>query len=106
MRGDMELHSRHFVYFAAAVFGGISVKYFVNKVILNETDFFANNVSTLFFYIVLLVVNGAGIIIDAYVRKLGSETEHRNFLKKEIIVMIGFLFVTINMLAAAAARRI
>ena len=106
MRGDMELHPRHFIYFAAAVFGGISVKYFINRVILDETEFFADNVSTLFFYIVLLVVNGSGIFIDVHVRNLGSETEHRKFLKKEIIVMIGFLFVMINLLAAAAARRI
>ncbi|MBR5370947.1 MAG: hypothetical protein IK130_01895 [Oscillospiraceae bacterium] len=102
----MEIHPRHVIYFAMAAFGAGAVKSYINRVLLDEPDFFVNNVSTLIMYLCFLAVFGAGLFNDAYIRTLSAETDRREYLKREITVMSGYLFVMINVMAAAAARHI
>ena len=92
MRGDIELHPRHFVYTFSGIFSGSTVQYFINKVLFSDDTFFSktNNISEVLFYVFMIFGIIAGVYIDYYVVEYMYQIDHKKFLLFEIITIVVF----------------
>ena len=106
MRGDLELHPRHVVYTLSGAFAGISVKYFINKVIYGTDAFLTDpeNLSVLFLFGLFLTGIFCGIFIDACVRNPAHESSGRRFPAFEIIAVTLFDLTALLLLVLALRR--
>ena len=90
MRGDLELHPRHFIYSFSGFFSGLTARYFINKVLSadNITGSETNAISEILFYVLMVSGIMAGILTDHYVMKNKYKINYRKFLTAEVITMV------------------
>lgn len=90
MRGDMDLHPRHFVYTFSGVFSGATVQYFINKVLFSDDVFFSqtNSVGEVLFFVLTFLHITVGFFIDDYVVRNRRQMDYRTFLLSERIVIV------------------
>ena len=103
MRGDLELHPRHFIYTLSGIFSGATIQYFINKVLFSDDTFFShtNNISEIMFYVFTFVGIITGGCIDNYVRKYRYQTYPKKFLLFEIITIVVFDLIIATLLVFA-----
>ena len=92
MRGDLELHPRHFIYSLSGFFSGFTIHDFINKVLLSGavTSSKTNNISEVLLYVFMVLGVMAGLYIDDYVIKHKYEINYKKFLMAEIITVVIF----------------
>ena len=102
---EIYLHPRHFIYFGSGLIGGISVKYFIRKVLLSSDRFFStpDDPSDLALYFMMAVGIFTGLFIDDYARCHEFEIDYRNFLffERLILIFLNAVFVLLFILTYA-----
>lgn len=92
VRGDLEMHPRHFIYFFSGAFSGLTLNYFINKILFSEDTLFseATHLGEAVFYVLTVLGIFAGLSIDNYMVKHRHQIDRKRFLQIETLTMIAF----------------
>ena len=88
MAYNREIHAREVVYWLSGLFAGVSVKYFISKVLLHESFFSGkDDISDVAFYVMFLISCIAAPLIDDHMRQYNYYSNYSKIRKTENIIV-------------------
>ncbi len=91
MAYNREIHAREVVYWLSGLFAGVSVKYFISKVLLHESFFSGkDDISDAVFLIIAFISCLATPFIDDHLRQYKYYSNYSKIRKTENIIVGSF----------------